>query len=179
MDRLNTPFKIIGLLFLVLALSFVLQLFLTNSITIAHITPNFLIIVVATSGFLIGKKMGIVTGFIAGLMMDVLSMNLLGLHALLFMLVGYFCGYFKRLFFVDRYWVSLIIIGLSNIFTGFCSYVFLFLLRGRLNLLYYLKRVILAEAIYTVVIAAFFFPLVRKVMLILDTMITDYMNSKR
>lgn len=179
MDRLKTPLKIAGLLFLVLAVSFAIQLTLTNTVMIAYITPNLLIIVVSAAGFLIGKKFGIITGFIAGLMMDVVSMSLLGFHALVFMIVGYACGYFKRLFFMDKYWVRLIIIGLSDIFYGFCSYVFLFLLRGRLNLFYYLRRVILAEAIYTVILAVIFFPLVKRIMTILNTMITDYINSKR
>lgn len=179
MDRLKTPFKIAGLLFLILLLSFLLQLFLTNSITIAHITPNFMIIVVSASGFLIGKKFGIITGFVSGLMIDVLSMSLLGFHALVYMTVGYLCGYFKRLFFMDKYWVSLIIIGFGDVFSGFCNYVFLFLLRGRLNLGYYLKRVILAEAVYTVVLAIVLFFPVKKVMLFLDRRITEYINSKR
>lgn len=179
MDRLYTPLKITGVLFAILIVSFVFQLFFANSIKIAYITPNFLIIVVASIGFLIGKKFGVIAGFLSGLMMDVLSMHLLGFHALIFMIIGYFCGYFKRLLFMDKYWVSLMVIGISDIFSGFCSYVFLFLIRGRLNLFYYIRRVILAEAVYTVIIAAILFPLIRKAMLKLDTMITDYIDSKR
>lgn len=179
MDRLHTPFKIIGMFLLMITVSFMIQLVLANGIKIAYISPNFLLIVVSSAGFLVGKKFGLITGFFLGLMMDVLSMHLLGFNALMFIIIGYSCGHIKRLLFMDKYWMSLIVIGISDVFLGFCSYIFLFLLRGRLNLFYYLRRVILSEAVYTVIIAAVLFPLVKKYMLKVDNIITDYVEAKR
>ena len=69
-------------------------------------------------------------------------------------------------------------IGLADIFYGFCNFIFLFLLRGRTNLLYYLKRIILSEAVYTVVIATVLYPLLKLLLLRVEKLITDY-NSKR
>lgn len=179
MDRLRTPLKITGMFFGMVIVSFMLQLMLANAIKIAYIAPNFLLIIVSASGFLVGKKFGLVTGFFLGLMMDVLSMHLLGFNALMFIIIGYSCGHIKRLLFMDKYWMSLVVIGISDVFLGFCSYIFLFLLRGRLNLFYYIRRVILSEAVYTVIIAAILFPLVKKYMLKIDNIITDYVEAKR
>lgn len=179
MNELYTPLKLAFLMFLTLIASMILHLALSNGLRLANIAPNVLIITVSAAGFLLGKRVGMLTGLVAGLMMDVLSISLYGFNALVYMCIGYMCGNLKRLLFMDRFWVSLGIIGISDIVAGFCNYVFLFLLRGRMNLPYYAVRVVLAEGIYTVCIATFVFPLLKVWLLKLDNMITEYINSKR
>ena len=178
MNKFYVPLKIAVYMFLILLLSVILQMSLSNFIEIAYIAPNVLIIAVSASGFLIGKKSGILMGFFAGFFIDFLGSDLFGFSSIIFMMIGYISGNLKRLLFIDKYWISLIVIGLADIFYGFCNFIFLFLLRGRTNLLYYLKRIILSEAVYTVVIATILYPLLKLLLLRVEKLITDY-NSKR
>lgn len=163
---------------LILLFSIILQMSLSNFIRLAYISPNVLIILVSATGFLIGKKSGMIIGFFAGFFMDFLGSNLFGFSSIVYMIIGYISGNLKRLLFIDKYWISLLVIGTADCFYGFCSFVFLFLLRGRMNLIYYLKRIILSEAVYTVVLATLLFPLLKKALLRVDKLITDY-NAKR
>ncbi len=178
MNKFYIPVKIAVCMFLILLLSVILQMSLSNFIEIAYISPNVLVIVVSASGFLIGKKSGILMGFFAGFFIDFLGSDLFGFSSIVFMMIGYISGNLKRLLFIDKYWISLIVIGISDIFYGFCNFIFLFLLRGRINLFYYLKRIILSEAVYTVVIATVLYPLFKSLLVKIEKLIIDY-NSKR
>lgn len=179
MDRLYSALKIFLIFLVIFSLTFVLQLSASNFLKLAYVSPNIVIIMVACSGFLIGRKTGILMGFFAGLMMDVLSISLFGFNALIYMAVGYACGCFKRLLFMDKYWVSLLVIGASDLFSAFFSFVFLFLLRGRMNLIYYFQRIILAETVYTMIAAVALYPVYRIYMTKLYSMMLEYINSKR
>ena len=48
---------------------------------------------------------------------------------------------------------------MSDLLYGLCIYVFTFLLRSDFNFLYYLNRIIIPEAIYTIVITLGVYPL--------------------
>ncbi len=178
MNKFYVPMKITVYMALILLFSVILQMSLSNFIRIAYISPNVLIILVSASGFLIGKKSGILIGFFAGFFIDFLGSDLFGFSSIIFMMIGYISGNLKRLLFIDRYWISLIVIGVSDVFYGFCNFIFLFLLRGRINLFYYLKRIILSEAIYTVVIATILYPLLKSLLVRIERLIIDY-DSKR
>ena len=107
-----------------------------------------------------------ITGFFSGLLVDLfygsfvigwysqsgeyVSHTIVGIHALLYLLIGYFIGYTHRFYSDDDYTLPLIIVAVSNFVYKFFYYIFEFLLRGRLNLIYYLRRFIIPEVIYTV-----------------------------
>ena len=82
-----------------LIFGFLLQSTLFAQFSIGGINPNLLIIVVASIGFLVGSKYGMITGFIAGLMVDVFFGSVIGLYSLIYMYIGYINGNFKKILF--------------------------------------------------------------------------------
>lgn len=142
---------------------FILQCSIFSGLAFAGIIPNLMIILTSSFGFMRGEEEGLFIGFICGLLCDVFFGSFLGFYALVFMYIGYINGKFSRIFYPEDIKLPLALIIISDISYGVICYVLMFLLRGRFNFPYYFTRVILPEALYTIVITMFLYPLILKV----------------
>lgn len=132
--------------------SILLQSTVCQMIAIASIKPNLLIILTVSFGLMRGRKDGMLTGFFCGLLTDIFFESILGFNAIIYMWVGYFSGYFYRIFYDDDIKTPLFLISISDLAYGVIQYGFRFLLRGRIQFFYYLGRVILPEVFYTLIL---------------------------
>lgn len=132
--------------------SIILQSTICQMISIASIKPNLLIILTVSFGLMRGRKEGMLTGFFCGLLTDIFFESVIGFNALIYLWVGYFSGYFYRIFYDDDIKTPLFLISVSDLAYGIIQYGFMFLLRGRIHFFYYLGRVILPEVIYTLLL---------------------------
>lgn len=132
---------------------FLLQSTVFQALSIAGVVPNLLLIVTVASGYMHGRTNGIYVGLACGLLVDICYGDVIGLFGLMYMCIGYLNGYAHKVYFRDDYTMPIILVSISDLLYGFFYYVFLFLLRNRLNFFFYLKRIILPELIYTVVVS--------------------------
>ena len=112
---------------------FLLQCTVFKALAIASISPNLLIVVVASFGFMRGKKEGLFVGFFSGLLLDVMFGSVIGFYALMYMYIGYMNGFFKRIFFPDDGKLPLALIAGSDFFCYLLIYFSLFCFRGRFS----------------------------------------------
>lgn len=143
-------------------LSFILQCTVFNSLSFAGIIPNLLIVLTSSFGFMRGEKEGLIIGFCCGLLSDIFYSNILGFQALILMYIGYINGKFSRIFYPEDIKLPLALIVVSDLSYGVISYILLFLLRGKLDFPYYFTRIILPEAVYTIVVTCLFYPILLK-----------------
>ncbi len=146
-------------IFLLVITSFVLQGTLFNALSFGNVSPNLLLILVVSEGLMCGKKTGLFTGFFAGLLSDVFLNPYIGFYALLLMYIGYFSGSLHKIFFKEDVKLPIGLIAGSDLIFGIFCYSFMFLLRGRLDFLYYFLNICLPECIYTVVVTVIFYPI--------------------
>lgn len=137
--------------------SILLQSAICPMIAIASIKPNLLIILTVSFGLMRGRKEGMMTGFFCGLLTDIFFESIIGFNALIYLWVGYFSGYFYRIFYDDDIKTPLFLISISDFAYGIIQYGFMFLLRGRIQFFYYLGRVIIPEVIYTLLLTILFY----------------------
>ncbi len=145
---------------------FLLQTGVLRWFSFGNIMPNLLVILTASLGFMCGEKTGILTGFVCGLLSDLYAVygggmvqgDLLGFYALLYMLIGYGNGQFNGMFFPEEIKFPLLLITVSDLALNFVCYIFLFLLRARLDIGYYFLHVILPEATYTLIVSLAVYP---------------------
>ncbi|MGN0249401.1 MAG: rod shape-determining protein MreD [Lachnospiraceae bacterium] len=137
--------------------SFILQNTICRYISFGNIVPNLLLITVSSFGFVKGKKAGVLAGFFAGLLVDIFFSVILGFHALLYMYIGYFNGFFKRMFYKDELKLQILLVGCSDFVYGLTYYLLTFLLRGRFHFTYYLLNIIIPETVYTILLTIVFF----------------------
>ena len=118
--------KLSGALFhtvLAAALAVFQSVLLKNGI-VAGVTPDFALIVLVLSANQHGSFKGQSTGFVLGVVQDLLSITPLGFHALSRTLIGYLYGVFKGKFFMDPILVPMLMAA----FGTFLNAVFGFLI---------------------------------------------------
>lgn len=139
-------------MFLIIIICFLLQTTLFQKIQLANVVPNLLIILIAASGFMYGRRLGMYTGIICGILSDFLYSDVIGMCILIYVLIGYLNGAAHKLYFKDDLSIPVSAIAVSDLIFSVLYYIFNFLLRGRLNILSYLKDIMLPELVYTVIV---------------------------
>lgn len=138
---------------LLISICFLLQTSVFSHLELAGVTPNFLLIVTTVFGFMRGRREGTIVGFFCGLLLDLFFSSHLGMYALIYLLIGYLNGFFKKQFFGDDIKLPLVLVGASDVVYNGIIYIVLFLTRGRTSVLFYVLNIILPEAVYTVLIS--------------------------
>lgn len=151
------------IVFLLIFFSFILQSTLFRQFAIASIAPNLLLILTVSFGFMRGKRAGLWIGFVCGLFMDLSMGELMGVNSLLYACIGYANGFCYHIFYDDDIRMPIFCVAVSDFVYGVGSYAFLFLLRGRLDILYYLRRIIIPEMLYTLIMTILLYRLLYKV----------------
>lgn len=143
---------------LVVVICFLLQSTLFAQFTIGGIRPNLLVIAVAFLGLWDGKRTGIYAGFFSGLLIDISFGYFYGLNALIYMYIGFFCGFLKKyIYSVDIKMPILFIMG-CDLGYSLLYYFFAFALRGNFHFWFYLTHLILPQAVYTTIMACVLYP---------------------
>lgn len=150
-----------GVLFATVIICFLLQNIWAKYFSLANITPNILIIVTASIGFMRGNREGMFVGFFAGLLIDVFYGDLIGFYALVYMIIGYINGYFQRMFYDEDIKLPIILIGISDFVYGIVVYFFMYMLRSRLEMGFFLGHVIIPELVYTILVTLFLYQIIR------------------
>ena len=130
---------------------FLLQSTVFEWLAIANVSPNLLIVLTAAVGFMRGRKAGLLTGFFCGLLMDIMSGNIIGLFALIYTLTGYINGLFQKSFYPENIKLPIASVLLSDFLINLVIYAIGFLTRGRFSFGYYLTALILPELVYTAI----------------------------
>lgn len=134
----------------------------------AGIKPNIIILMTVLIGYRYGKIPGILMGFLTGLLLDMTEGEILGYFALLYLLVGYLNGFANKFYHKDHTLVPLFLIAVSDLSLNLMIYISSYLVRNRLDFLYYFIRIILPELIYTIVISALIYKALDFIFQLLD-----------
>ena len=137
------------LLGLILWASFLLQTTVFKNLVFTNVAPNLLLIVTVSSGFMRGRKEGMLIGFFSGLLIDLFYGSFFGYYALLYVLIGFFAGSFWDVFFDKDIKMPLILVGISDLALNLVVYATRFLIRGRFRLDVYMVEIILPEIVFT------------------------------
>lgn len=150
-------------IFIIITVCFLLQTTLFRALSFAAISPNLLIIVTASFGFMRGKKEGLWIGFFCGLLLDIFSGSILGFYALIYMYIGYLNGYFRKMFFPEDIKLPLALIAGSDLVCNYVIYILRFFFRGKFQIGYFTFHIILPELVYTMLITIFLYFVILKV----------------
>lgn len=123
--------------------------------------PNLLLILTFSFGFLHGSLPGMIYGLGAGLLMDLFYSGPFGFYSLVFVLIGYLNGFFSRFYYEEYITLPMFMCVFNLMIYHIYIYVFRFLIRLKLNLLYYGLHVVLPSIVFsllvTLVLYRFFF----------------------
>ncbi|NBH32731.1 rod shape-determining protein MreD [Clostridiaceae bacterium] len=114
-------------------------------------SPNLLLIFTFSFGFIYGKEAGMWYGLLAGILLDLFYSGPFGFYTLLYIYIGYANGICTRYYYEDYITLPLILSLVNELAYNCYIYIFSFLIRNRLDFLYYFWEIILPETIFTVV----------------------------
>lgn len=138
---------------------FVLQTSVFGRLSVASVTPNLLIILVAVMGFMQGDRNALIIGFFCGLLVDLFTFNIIGIHALIYAIVGFVTGKFHNTFYPEDFKLPLLVVTGSDLGYSILMYFFTYLFRARFHFGYYFLNVCLPELAYTLLVAVLIYPL--------------------
>lgn len=134
-----------------MVLAFTVQTCIFPLIPFFSASTNLLLIMTFSMGFIYGKDAGMLYGLFAGILLDLFGGGSFGFYSLLFIYIGYLNGIFSRYYYEDYITLPMVLAIANELAYNLYIYVFQFLIRKRLNFLYYLKNIIIPEIIFTVV----------------------------
>lgn len=142
--------------FITILILYVLQCTVFKSYwQIAGIAPNLMLMFTCIVGFMRGRTSGVMVGFFGGMLIDIMSGGMIGFTPLMFIFIGYYNGMFHKEFSKEEILLPISLVAMCDFSYGLLYYIITYLLRNRLNLGYYISKVILPETIYTVFLTVF------------------------
>ena len=141
-----------------LIVCFLLQTSLFSFLRISGVVPNCLLILVITVAYTRGQTRAIITGFFAGMLLDICFSETVGFCAILYMVVAFLAGYAHKIYFEQDYFVPGALIFVGEFLYSFMYYMLFFLLRGKLELHTYFIFTILPRMLYTVLAGLVLYP---------------------
>lgn len=145
---------------LVIILGFAIQNCIFPFIPFLSAAPNIITILVFTLGFIHGKKEGIIFGILAGILMDLFYSVPLGFFTLLYLWIGYINGILSKYFYEDYIVLPLLMCAFNEIIYNLYIYIFRFMIRGKIDILFYLKSMIIPEMIITLLFTILMYRLI-------------------
>ena len=146
---MNGKIKQILVNVLVLILAFTVQNCVFPLLPFLAVTPNLLLILTFSFGFIYGKNAGMAYGVFSGLLLDLFYSGPFGFYTLIYVYIGYANGIFTKYYYEDYITLPLILSIANGLWYSMYIYVLRFLIRGRLNLPYYFWNIMLPEIIFT------------------------------
>ena len=164
-----------AVIFLIVCINLVLQSTIFEYIQIGGIKPNLALIIIIAYAVLRGDIEGAILGFFSGLLQDMFSGRVIGVHALLGTLTGYFCGKPFKDFYHENYMLPLLltIVFVFSYETLFYFMSFLFL--GKIEFIYFIRKIIAPTTIYTAILCI---PMYR-LMYVINSKLEQHENLKR
>ncbi|MDR3239415.1 MAG: rod shape-determining protein MreD [Clostridiales bacterium] len=160
---------------LMLLINFVLQSTLFQYISILSVKPNTALILIVSYSILRGDVEGAIVGFLAGLLQDLFFGSYTGLNAMLYLLIGYFCGKPFKDFYRENSLLPLGLVAASFLFYQFGVYFGNFLFRGKIDFTFYLGAIIIPGGVYTLILSIPFYSFLYAV----NTRLEQYEKTRR
>ena len=115
--------------------------------------PDLILIVVISYAYEYGKLDGMFAGILGGFFLDIQFGEILGVYALIYMLIGYACGFFNKFYVKYDTLLPVCIITVAEFICSFFGYIVNILVYSDVRIAFYIKRVMLPKTAYTMVAA--------------------------
>lgn len=147
-------------------LAFLIQTSVFPLIPFLSASPNLLLILTFSFGFMHGSLPGMLYGLGAGLLMDMFYSGPFGFYSLIFIFIGYVNGFFNRFYYEEYLTLPMVICVFSELSYHLYIYVFRFLIRAKMDIPYYFLHIVFPSIVFsmlvTLVLYRFFFSAARK-----------------
>lgn len=149
--------------FVIVVVCFLLDCTIFTKMAFASIKPNLLLIVTCSLGLMRGRKKGMAVGLVSGFFVDLFWGGTIGYNMLIYAVIGYLNGTFRRMFFDEDVKLPIALIAVSDLIFGLVNYVCLYMLQGDFAFGTYLIHIILPEVVYTVLVTLVLYQIILQI----------------
>jgi rod shape-determining protein MreD len=136
-----------------LLLAFLIQSVVADYLAIGGVHPDFLLVLVISYGLLFGWQIGLGAGALGGLLIDLMSGRVIGLHVLSLGVVGLLTGLVEERVFKDNFLLAPTAGWLGSILSHTMALFFHWLFGWEVDLFESFRTVILPAALYDMALA--------------------------
>jgi rod shape-determining protein MreD len=147
-----------------LVLAITIQSTVLAQATLLGVIPQLALVVFVSFAFVDGERVGIVTGFFAGLVIDLLlPQAIVGLTALVYTLIGYGVGSFRQFTTGESVWTPVLVVAVASAVAEI-GYALLAIMLGEPWVsISDTAKVAGLVVVYNVLLTPFVFPLIRRI----------------
>ncbi len=135
-----------------LVLAFLIQTSVMPLIPFLSASPNLLLILTFSIGFIHGDLPGMIYGLGAGLLLDLFYSGPFGFYSLIFVIIGYINGFFCNVYYEEYITLPMIMCVVNEFIYHVYIYVFRFLIRGKYDIPYYVTHVVLPAIVFSLMV---------------------------
>ncbi|RGZ01477.1 rod shape-determining protein MreD [Clostridium sp. AM58-1XD] len=132
-------------------LAFAVQNCIFPQLPFLSASPNLLLILTFSFGFIHGRDAGMFCGFCSGILLDLFYSGPFGFYTLFYVWMGYANGIFTKYYYEDYITFPLALSFINDLMYNMYIYIFRFLIRNRLDFFYYFRSIMVPEIIFTVI----------------------------
>lgn len=148
----------------IMVVALALQSTLLSKLTLIGVVPQLLFVVVVSLAYLEGVHVGVVVGFTAGFLLDLLTpLSLTGLTALVYTSIAYAVGSLRQFASSDAVWLPVFAVAVASAMAEGAYALLSIILGERWVSLSYTGKVIGLVVLYNMLLTPFVFPIVRKI----------------
>ena len=134
---------------LIFLIAFVLQFSLMPEFPYLKSAPNLFVILTLAVALGYGDREGMFYGLFAGVLLDLFYGKTFGFFMLVFLTLGYAGGFFSRYYTQENFIMPIVICFAGELFFNFMLYFFYYYVKGRTDIWFYLRNIIIPEIIMT------------------------------
>ena len=149
-------------LFLIYAVSFLLQCTVLNTVAVFGITPNILLVLTIVYSFFFKKMDGIAFSILFGLIQDMFFGQIVGISALIYFAVGMLLKMMRSIVFRDNKLLLILVAAAATLFYTVAYWALnCMMLQADMSLVYWLKSVPVS-IVWNYIVLLLLLPLARK-----------------
>jgi rod shape-determining protein MreD len=148
-----------------LILAVALQSTLLTRLTFLGVIPQLVLVVVVSMAWSGGERVGVVTGFCAGLLLDLLTLpqSITGLYSFIYTLVGFGVGFFRAYVPAESVWTPVFTVAIATAVAEFGYSVMNILMGQKWVGVGFSAKVAGLVVLYNTLLTPFVYPLVRRI----------------
>ncbi|WP_036609131.1 rod shape-determining protein MreD [Oribacterium sp. P6A1] len=144
----------LGILVYILSLvtAFLIQTSVIPLLPFLSASPNLLLILTFSIGFIHGSLPGMIYGLSAGLLLDLFYSGPFGFYSLIFVVIGYVNGFFCNVYYEEYITLPMIMCVVNEFIYHVYIYFFRFFFREKFDIPYYLQHVVLPAVVFSLMV---------------------------